>query len=136
MQTRDIHIGKTWQHLKLGFQLAVSSVVIVLSLLLFSMTRPTLVSGTVPGAGPVPGIVWVLLVVYLSTGLFSIWFEIRSCRRLLRQHRERCAGPVSALAEKALVKMRFRVVFDAKGGLLDNLWVGRLVTLRWGAPLA
>ncbi|MHB8969964.1 MAG: hypothetical protein ACYC3X_09835 [Pirellulaceae bacterium] len=104
--------------------------------LLFSMTRPTLVSGTVPGAGPVPGIVWVLLVVYLSTGLFSIWFEIRSCRRLLRRHRERCEGPVSALAEKALVKMRFLVLLDVKGGLLDNLWVGRLVMLRWGAPSA
>ena len=52
--------------------------------LLFSMTRPTLAAETVPFAGPTPWIVWVLLVVYAGAGLFMIWFEIRSCRRLIR----------------------------------------------------
>jgi hypothetical protein len=55
--------------------------------LLFSMTRPTLAAETVPFDGPVPYIVWVVLVVYLSVGMFSIWFEIRSCRRMIRWHR-------------------------------------------------
>lgn len=54
--------------------------------LLFSMTRPTLAADTRPFQGPVPFIGWILLAIYTSTGLFSIWFEIRSCRRLIRRH--------------------------------------------------
>jgi hypothetical protein len=50
--------------------------------LLFSMTRPTLASETVSFEGHVPLIVWACLVVYAGAGLFFIWFEIRSCRRL------------------------------------------------------
>jgi hypothetical protein len=53
--------------------------------LLFSMTRPTMAAKTTPYAGHTPRIVWLLLVAYLGAGLFMIWFEIRSCRRLLRQ---------------------------------------------------
>ena len=49
--------------------------------LLFSMTRPTLAAKTVPFEGHAPAIVWVLFAVYLGTGLFSIWFEMRSMRR-------------------------------------------------------
>jgi hypothetical protein len=56
--------------------------------LLFSMTRPTLAAETVPFDGPTPLIVWVLLVVYTGAGLFFVWFEIRSCRRLIRRHKE------------------------------------------------
>ena len=52
--------------------------------LLFSMTRPTVAAETAPFTGRTPWIVWLLLVVYLGAGLFMIWFEIRSCRRLLR----------------------------------------------------
>ena len=55
--------------------------------LLFSMTRPTLAETTVPFEGHAPAIVWVLFAVYLGTGLFSIWFEIRSIRRRWRGHR-------------------------------------------------
>jgi hypothetical protein len=56
--------------------------------LLFSMTRPTYVAQRVPFQGPTPPIVWLLLAVYTGLGLFSIWFEIRSCRRLIRRHKE------------------------------------------------
>ena len=31
---------------------------------------------------------WLLLAVYTGAGLFFIWFEIRSCRRLIRRHKE------------------------------------------------
>jgi hypothetical protein len=55
--------------------------------LLFSMTRPTLSAETVPFEGHTPLIVWVLLVVYAGAGLFFIWFEIRSCRRLIQRYR-------------------------------------------------
>ncbi len=53
----------------------------------FSMTRPTLAAETVPFEGHTPLIVWVLLAVYAGAGLFLIWFEIRSCRRLIRRHK-------------------------------------------------
>ncbi|MHB1034150.1 MAG: hypothetical protein ACYC35_04875 [Pirellulales bacterium] len=56
--------------------------------ILFSMTRPTLQAETVPFEGPVPWIVWCLLVVYTGVGVFLIWFEIHSCRRLIRRFRE------------------------------------------------
>ncbi len=56
--------------------------------LLFSMTRPALATETVPFEGHTPLIVWVLLVVYTGAGLFFIWFEIRSVRRLIRRHKE------------------------------------------------
>ena len=56
--------------------------------LLFSMTRPTLAAETVPFEGHMPLIVWGLFAGYTGTGLFLIWFEIRSCRRLIRRHRE------------------------------------------------
>ncbi len=52
--------------------------------LLFSMTRPTLAAETVPFHGPTPWIVWLLLAVYLGAGVFFIWFEMRSWRRLIR----------------------------------------------------
>ena len=55
--------------------------------LLFSMTRPTLAAETVPFEGHTPLIVWGLFAVYTGTGLFLIWL-IRSCRRLIRRHRE------------------------------------------------
>jgi hypothetical protein len=53
--------------------------------LLFSMTRPTLADRTVPFQGHTPWIVWVLVAAYAGIGLFLIWFEVRSCRRLLRR---------------------------------------------------
>ena len=56
--------------------------------LLFSMTRPTLAAETVPFEGHTPSIVWILLAVYAGAGVFFIWFEIRSARRLIRRHRE------------------------------------------------
>jgi hypothetical protein len=56
--------------------------------LLFSMTRPILAPETVPFEGHAPFIVWVLLAVYTGAGLFFIWFEIRSARRLIRRHGE------------------------------------------------
>jgi hypothetical protein len=56
--------------------------------LLFSMTRPVCVPETVQFEGRTPFIVWVLLAAYTFMGLFSIWFEIRSCRRLLQQRRQ------------------------------------------------
>ncbi len=56
--------------------------------ILFSMTRPTCVVERVPLEGPAPGIVWLLLAAYTGVGLFSIWFEIRSCRRLMRRYKE------------------------------------------------
>jgi len=64
--------------------------------LLFSMTRPTLAARTVPFEGHAPAIVWILFVVYLGTGLFSIGFEIRSIRRRLWRYRNRqCRCPPS-----------------------------------------
>jgi hypothetical protein len=56
--------------------------------LLFSMTRPTLAPETSSFEGHAPFIVWVVLAVYTGAGLFFIWFEIRSARRLIRRHRE------------------------------------------------
>ena len=56
--------------------------------LLFSMTRPTSAAETVPFEGPTPRIVWGLVAVYAGLGLLFIALEIRSCRRLLRRHRE------------------------------------------------
>jgi hypothetical protein len=53
--------------------------------LLFSMTRPRRTTQSTPFDGPVPNIVWALLATYTSLGLFFIGFEIRSCRRALRQ---------------------------------------------------
>ena len=64
--------------------------------LLFSMTRPTHAARTVPFTGHAPAIVWILVVVYLGTGLFSIWFEIRSIRRRLRQYRDCPPDPAPA----------------------------------------
>jgi hypothetical protein len=57
--------------------------------MLFSMTRPTTAAATVPFDGHVPWIVWIMLLVYTGAGVFLIWFELRSCRRLLRGHRVR-----------------------------------------------
>ena len=53
--------------------------------LLFSMTRPSSVAKTVPFEGHAPLVVWGLVAAYTGAGLFFIWFEIRSCRRLLRR---------------------------------------------------
>jgi hypothetical protein len=53
--------------------------------LLFSMTRPTYAAQPIPFEGPTPPIVWLLLAVYAGLGLLAIWFEIRSCRRLVRR---------------------------------------------------
>lgn len=66
--------------------------------LLFSMTRPTLAAETVSGDGRVPYIVWILLAIFTSTGLFSIWFELHSCRRLLRKHKQRVASEQIAVS--------------------------------------
>lgn len=55
--------------------------------LLFSMTRPTQAAETVPFEGRMPSIVWICLAVYAGAGVFFIWFEIRSVRRLVRRHR-------------------------------------------------
>ncbi|MBI4559648.1 MAG: hypothetical protein HY706_18830 [Candidatus Hydrogenedentes bacterium] len=57
--------------------------------LLFSMTRPTIVSETVPFTGSAPLLVWVLLAIYAILGLLFIALEIRSCRRLIRRNKER-----------------------------------------------
>jgi hypothetical protein len=56
--------------------------------LLFSMTRPAYGAEIVTFKGRTPFIVWLLLAVYTISGLFFIWFEIRSCHRLIRQHRQ------------------------------------------------
>jgi len=56
--------------------------------LLFSMTRPACTAETVPFEGRTPFIVWILLAAYTVVGLFSIWFEIWSCRRLIRGQRQ------------------------------------------------
>jgi len=61
--------------------------------LLFSMTRPACVSERVPFEGPMPSIVWVLVAVYTGVGLLFIWFEIRSCRRLMREYKSRVTQP-------------------------------------------
>jgi len=55
--------------------------------MLFSMTRPTTASKTVPFEGRAPWIVWVFLAFYLGAGLFFIGFEVRSCRRAVRRYR-------------------------------------------------
>ena len=57
--------------------------------LLFSMTRPTLAAKTVPFEGHTPPIVWILLAIYSGAGVFFIWFEIRSVRRLIRRQSSR-----------------------------------------------
>lgn len=56
--------------------------------LLFSMTRPTYVSERVPFEGRTPTVVWLMVAIYASTGIFLIWFEIRCCRRVLRRQTE------------------------------------------------
>jgi hypothetical protein len=56
--------------------------------LLFSMTRPVCVEKIVPFEGRTPFIVWICLAAYAGMGLFCIWFEIRSCRRLIKQQRQ------------------------------------------------
>jgi hypothetical protein len=71
--------------------------------LLFSMTRPTLATETVPFEDHVPLIVWVCFVVYAGAGIFFIWFEIRSVRRLIRRRKEpnvadKCQSGIVALA--------------------------------------
>lgn len=55
--------------------------------MLFSMTRPTMTSKTVRFEGPVPGMVWVALAIYLAAGTFFIGFELRSCWRVVRAAR-------------------------------------------------
>lgn len=55
--------------------------------ILFSMTRPTCVAEGVPFNGPTPRMVWLMLGLYLSAGLFLIGFEIRSWRRMIRDHK-------------------------------------------------
>ena len=60
--------------------------------LLFSMTRPTMAARTVPFEGRTPLVVWLLLIAYAGAGLFFIWYEIRSCRRLIRRHSDVCRG--------------------------------------------
>jgi hypothetical protein len=56
--------------------------------LLFSMTRPTYVADRVPFKGATPPIVWLFVAGYASMGLFFIGFEIRTCRRRIRRHKE------------------------------------------------
>lgn len=56
--------------------------------LLFSMTRPTVAAKTVPFEGHAPGIVWIMLFIYTSAGVFFIWFEIRCLRRRIQRQRE------------------------------------------------
>ena len=56
--------------------------------LLFSMTRPTFAAETTLFEGHVPLVVWTLAAVYAAVGLFFIWFEIRSTRRLLQRRKE------------------------------------------------
>lgn len=65
--------------------------------LLFSMTRPTHRATPVPFQGPTPPIVWLLLAAYTAVGLFSIGFEIRCCRRLIRRHREANASNIGTI---------------------------------------
>lgn len=56
--------------------------------MLFSMTRPTPAMVATPFEGHTPGIVWVMLVIYAGSGVFFIWFELRSVRRLVRRYKE------------------------------------------------
>jgi len=62
--------------------------------LLYSMTRPAYSVQTVPFSGPVPLIVWLMLVAYSGVGILFIGIEVRACRRLLRgsraAHEEDC----------------------------------------------
>jgi hypothetical protein len=67
--------------------------------LLFSMIRPTLAAETVPFEGHTPYVVWLMLAVYAGSGLFLIWFEIRSCRRLFRRRSEMNAKAIAATAK-------------------------------------
>lgn len=55
--------------------------------LLFSMTRTNATSETVPFDGHAPLVVWLLMLAYAGVGTFAVWFEIRSCRRMVRRFR-------------------------------------------------
>lgn len=57
--------------------------------LLFSMSRPSLVEELVPYDGNIPGIVWVLLCIYLGVGALFIGLEVRGIRRALSKYRQR-----------------------------------------------
>jgi hypothetical protein len=46
--------------------------------ILFSMTRPCQTTNIIPFEGRVPGIVYLLMFIYFSTGFMFIYFEIRS----------------------------------------------------------
>jgi hypothetical protein len=61
--------------------------------LLFSITRPTLATETVPFEGRTPRIVWILLAAYTLVGAFLIGYEIRCLRRRMRQRGATCAKP-------------------------------------------
>ncbi|MDD4735722.1 MAG: hypothetical protein PHP44_06420 [Kiritimatiellae bacterium] len=51
--------------------------------LLFSMTRPIYAEQIVPYDGSVPGLVWILLALYFSAGIWFILMEIRSLGKQL-----------------------------------------------------
>jgi hypothetical protein len=61
--------------------------------LVFSMTRPTLATETVPFAGHAPLVVWILMATYATIGLFLIWYEVHCLRRRMRRHTEVHAKP-------------------------------------------
>lgn len=52
--------------------------------LLFSMTRPVYAAETVPFSGPIPWIVWALMIVYFTIGVFFITMEVRGCLNLIK----------------------------------------------------
>ncbi|MEN6451694.1 MAG: hypothetical protein ABFC96_14475 [Thermoguttaceae bacterium] len=66
--------------------------------MLFSMTRPTLTENAVPFRGRHAAIVWIMLAFYAGSGVFLIWFEIRTTRRRIRRYRETVLTKRRALA--------------------------------------
>jgi hypothetical protein len=49
--------------------------------ILFSMTRPNYSGRSVPFAGPVPLLVWLMFAAYVGFGMLLLGFEVRAWRR-------------------------------------------------------
>ena len=56
--------------------------------LLFSMSRPSPTDVGIPFTGPVPRIVWAVIVAYFAVGLLFIVGEIRGWVRWARKYRK------------------------------------------------
>ncbi|HEX7027504.1 MAG TPA: hypothetical protein VF268_09700 [Gammaproteobacteria bacterium] len=53
--------------------------------LLFAMTRPVSTTQVVPFSGPIPWVVWLLMFMYFSAGVFFIAMEVRGCLNLAKK---------------------------------------------------